>query len=83
MSKEVDVGVSPTAYMMGLESDLKYYQLQTGFVSGFVLPLWQAFASCIPELEFAAAQCEANVTYYKERVQSLHHSGPSSPRSDT
>ena len=80
--KEVEMGVPPTAYMMGLESDLKYYQLQTGFVSGFVLPLWQVFASCIPDLEFAATQCESNVAFYKEQVQCLHLSDPPSPRSD-
>jgi hypothetical protein len=71
VSREVALGVQPTGYMMGLQSDLKYYQLQSGFVAGFVLPLWQVFASVIPNLDHAVTQCESNLAHYKERVHQL------------
>lgn len=80
--KEIEHGLPPTVYMMGLESEYKRMQLQYGFVSTFVLPLWQVVVSCLPALQHAADQCASNVAFYKERMLALQppEQSPSSPR---
>jgi hypothetical protein len=71
VNKELAYSITPTPYMMGLDLELKYMQLQHGFVGGFVLPLWQVLASCLPRLRHAADRCEANVASYKENARLL------------
>lgn len=76
VEKEIQLGLPPTSYMLGLDSELKRMQLQHGFVSGLVLPLWVAFAACLPKLQSAVENCEANVAYYKSRMLELQPPPP-------
>lgn len=69
--REEELGIPQTAFMVGLESELMSNQLQAGFTSGFVLPLWQEFSACLPKLQCAAEQCASNAQYYKSIVLRL------------
>ena len=69
--KEKELGLEPTPFMQGLDDELKRVQLQQGFIGGIVVPLWTAFASCFPGLDYAVVQAIENKNYYAERATAL------------
>jgi GAF domain-containing protein len=79
--KEIELGLDPTPYMVGLKADeLKCMQLQHGFISGIVLPLWSSLAECFPNLSPSIDRLLANKQYFGDRIDQLKdRSNASSP----
>lgn len=70
--KEVELGLEVTPYMLGLKDDeMKCMQLQHGFISGVVSPLWSSLAEVFPKLSVAVDKLCSNRTYYASRLEEL------------
>lgn len=68
--KEIELGVEPTSYMIGLRgNDTKCMRLQFGFVDGVVLPLWSALAKCFPKLTPSIDRLMVNKKYYADKCE--------------
>ena len=70
-AKEKALGIPGTPFMQGLDDELVCMQLQQGFVTNIVIPLWTLLAQVFPELEYAAAQAACNRQYFAGRSATL------------
>jgi hypothetical protein len=71
VSREEELGLPLTDFMMGLESESKRSKSQVGFISQFVLPLWSTLADMYPELKASVDRCIQNEAYYQELYDQL------------
>ena len=55
-----------TSFMMGLDDPARQAELQIGFVSHVVLPMWRSMSALFPPMSEAVANCEANLEVYKD-----------------
>ena len=65
-SLEARLELPVTEFMTGLENKSRQAQLQIGFVSHVVLPLWRAMATLYPSLTEAVKHCEQSLRLYQE-----------------
>ena len=82
-SKEVELGLPVTPFMQGLDSELNKLQLQYGFVSNIVVPLWAALSASFPELESCCHQAHSNKMYYQNEIHFLTSINKPIPTSGT
>lgn len=66
-TKEIALGLPETPFMQGLNDELVCMQLQQGFVTNIVIPLWTVLAQVFPELEYAVGQAACNRQYFAGR----------------
>lgn len=69
--KEAERHLPVTPYMQDLNSELSVMQLQQGFLSTIVVPLWAALAACLPNVLHLKEKAEANLQHYQERIRQL------------
>ena len=69
--KEAELGLPVTPFMSGLDDELKIQQLQFGFVSNIVLPLWASVAACFPNTQPALDQLRLGEKMYSDRAKEL------------
>lgn len=67
--KEMQLGLPLSPFMAGLDEEVKFALLQTGFVSNIILPLWTAVADCFPALKVRVAMLHTNNHVYQEIVR--------------
>jgi hypothetical protein len=65
---------------IGLRSDeLKRMQLQHGFISGVVSPLWSSLRECFPCLEESMSRLLINKQRYADRIDALSQEKETAP----
>jgi GAF domain-containing protein len=70
--REIDANIPLTPFLHGLDDELKKMQLQAGFVTGIVMPLFAGLAGFLPELDkVATKQLRANRDYYQEQAERI------------
>ena len=67
--KEMQLGLPLSPFMAGLDEEVKFALLQTGFVSNIILPLWTAVADCFPALKVRVAMLHTNNHVYQDIVR--------------
>ena len=60
------LGLPVTSFMMGLDDPARQAELQIGFVSHVVLPMWRSMSMLFPPMSEAVSNCEANLKIYKD-----------------
>lgn len=81
--REIEHCLPLTPFLHGLDDELKKMNLQVGFLSGVVMPLWSALSAVLPPLEPVVAQLESNRRYYAEKAEQITASRSSSILSTT
>eukprot|EP00607_Mallomonas_marina_P007627 CAMPEP_0182419468 /NCGR_PEP_ID=MMETSP1167-20130531/3925_1 /TAXON_ID=2988 /ORGANISM="Mallomonas Sp, Strain CCMP3275" /LENGTH=681 /DNA_ID=CAMNT_0024594419 /DNA_START=529 /DNA_END=2574 /DNA_ORIENTATION=+ len=74
--REVRLGLPLTPHMQGLELEITKLQLQFGFISNIVVPLWKALSELFPAVRHMAENAYANKLYYKDRVRAMTEGVP-------
>jgi hypothetical protein len=69
--KERILNLELTDIMQNLDNDLERSKLQVNFIGNVVLPLWSAFATNLPALNFAVDRVKLNLKYHTDFVDSL------------
>ena len=66
--KEKKLGLAQTPFMANLDSEEAIAQLQVGFDSYVVAPLWEAIALMLPNAKEQCKSLESHIEIWKSKV---------------
>lgn len=67
--KKLNLDVAP--FMQNLNDEQSILDLQIGFLTFVLLPMWEPFVSLLPNLKFFVSGIQSNLDYYKEKLDKL------------